>query len=1002
MYRILPQNIPQERRAEVNEKILFGIDTDSNAFTQEAVYNCYTGIGGLHNLRREDYANYHDFAEAKKELELGQFFTPHEICRDMVELLAPTESEMVLDMCCGMGNFFNWLPNQHNAHGFDVDGNAVNVARYLYPDTDIQKVDIELYRPDVRFDCVIGNPPFNLKFNGKPSQFYYMTKAHAVLNPAGFLMVIVPHSFLVNEFWEKAKVAAINRDFSFIGQTELPPDAFAAVGVEKFRTKIMVFMRESRHIEMKPYLDEEFVSMDVLGQRIAKARELKAKLRINLMRETSAIDKEELERFEYKLAKYLYELKTHKTLQKQYKKAQALVTKFRNQRPPENATKEDIKRWEANKLTTDKVLKRIYGYIRNQDYVPRKEVRLVKYQYGYKLKQYAPRLVTGINTRWVPMYDLVLGNAELPAKPDRYSVGYEKACREAQKLIARKRRQYENQSRKFSEMEPDPEIDRYLDGATFINKEGAVCQFTPLQRSDLNLIIRKNYSLLNWQQGSGKTAAVYHRAKYLMKFGRVRNTVVLAPAIATNLTWEAFLKANREEYHVLQKRSDFERIPRGAFVVVSVSMLDKLKKPLQRFMRMQSQKVCLIFDESDEITNPNAGRTIATLSAFRRARYKTLATGTTTRNYIIELYPQIELMYNNSINMLCGCETVYYQDRESKEIYPRENPYRGMPFPAHNGHNLFKACYCPGKASVFGIEKQNQDIYNKDSLSELIAKTIITRKFREFAGDKYEIRTHSVQPAEGEREVYRVIMEEFCRIYERYFNNTGDAKKEAALKIMRQIKLLIRACSVPNMIDGYYGDKYPSKVNYISDLIESIPGKVAVGCTELATLHMYQEYIGEHFPDRPVFIIRGDVSFKKRQVIIKQFEDTINGILICTQQSLKSSANIPSCDDVILESLQWNIPKMEQFYFRFIRLDARNDTRVHFVSYLDSIEQNLMALVLTKERLNEFIKNLEVTEQSEIFEEFDISMSVIESLLIKTHDSEGNVRVSWGSQRIAA
>ena len=93
---------------------------------------------------------------------------------------------------------------------------------------------------------------------------------------------------------------------------------------------------------------------------------------------------------------------------------------------------------------------------------------------------------------------------------------------------------------------------------------------------------------------------------------------------------------------------------------------------------------------------------------------------------------------------------------------------------------------------------------------------------------------------------------------------------------------------------------------------------------------------------------------------------------------------------------------MEQFYFRFIRLDSKSTTRVHFVTYLDSIEQNLMALVLTKERLNEFIKNGEVTEQSEIFEEFDITMSVIESLLIRTQDSEGNFRVSWGSQRIAA
>ncbi len=69
---------------------------------------------------------------------------------------------------------------------------------------------------------------------------------------------------------------------------------------------------------------------------------------------------------------------------------------------------------------------------------------------------------------------------------------------------------------------------------------------------------------------------------------------------------------------------------------------------------------------------------------------------------------------------------------------------------------------------------------------------------------------------------------------------------------------------------------------------------------------------------------------------------------------------------------------MEQFYFRFIRLDSKEQKDVHYVTYKDSVEQNLMALVLTKERLNEFIKTGEVKEQSEIFEEFDVTMSVIE------------------------
>ena len=60
-----------------------------------------------------------------------------------------------------------------------------------------------------------------------------------------------------------------------------------------------------------------------------------------------------------------------------------------------------------------------------------------------------------------------------------------------------------------------------------------------------------------------------------------------------------------------------------------------------------------------------------------------------------------------------------------------------------------------------------------------------------------------------------------------------------------------------------------------------------------------------------------------------------------------------------------------------------------------------MALVLTKERLNEFIDSGEVKEESEIFSEFGVTMSVIESLLKREADKDGKVHVSWGSQRIA-
>ena len=119
------------------------------------------------------------------------------------------------------------------------------------------------------------------------------------------------------------------------------------------------------------------------------------------------------------------------------------------------------------------------------------------------------------------------------------------------------------QNLRFADMEEDVNLKEYLDRSTFINKDGEACEFTTLQKHDLNLVLQKRYALLNWQQGSGKTAAVYYRARFLLKFRKVRNAIILAPAIATNMTWIPFLSVNRERFRVIRAESDLTNVPKA-------------------------------------------------------------------------------------------------------------------------------------------------------------------------------------------------------------------------------------------------------------------------------------------------------------------------------------------------------------------------------------------------------------------------------------------------------
>ena len=77
------EHIPQDRRRELNDKILYLIDSgqaDSFGITKQDIYNGYSGDGGLHCVKRSDYENYSEYSKAKKEIENGQFFTPPKVC----------------------------------------------------------------------------------------------------------------------------------------------------------------------------------------------------------------------------------------------------------------------------------------------------------------------------------------------------------------------------------------------------------------------------------------------------------------------------------------------------------------------------------------------------------------------------------------------------------------------------------------------------------------------------------------------------------------------------------------------------------------------------------------------------------------------------------------------------------------------------------------------------------------------------------------------------------
>lgn len=145
----------------------------------------------------------------------------------------------------------------------------------------------------------------------------------------------------------------------------------------------------------------------------------------------------------------------------------------------------------SRKLTEGKVLAQLRRVLKKQNRKPEQDlIRLVlrdgRFDYkGYSAK--ARREIREAKKEPVPVYQAVL-NSALSAYP-----GYER-------LLRRKRREYEIQNTPFSEMQPDTVIEKWLEELTIwdsLNEEPI--RLNPIQRNDLNLVLQKRYTLLQWE-----------------------------------------------------------------------------------------------------------------------------------------------------------------------------------------------------------------------------------------------------------------------------------------------------------------------------------------------------------------------------------------------------------------------------------------------------------------------------------------------------------------------
>ena len=979
-YEVRDISIPHDKRRDLNNKCLaIAGGADPQGISKAEIAMAYSGEGGLHGLNYSDFSNYARYKEAKQERELGSFFSPFHICQYVMSILRPDMDDSIADLTVGKGSFINYCPVQKNFFGLDIDFNAIKIAKYLYPDANLVHGDLQYYSGEERFTMCCGNPPF-IKKKKKNGCLLYLEKAISALQPGGILAVIVPLSFISDPFSDSGKEEFINKSLRHVVSIALPEDTFELT--DDYMTKLMIFQKRSKSLpempysyKVQPFMGSDEVYNQYMLPILAERKKLKARLYLEA-RESHG------QRFMERAEKLLYDIGRNPKTKHSLCGSRDLLDQYLTQKKPDNISCDE---WEKIRIKETDVISKLKTVLRSQNPKPYYSNRLVKYK---------GTLVYNDGDSW---YDETNISELVSTGSDLYM------DTPFRKLLRRKQRDFERETQSIDQVVPPEGLETFYDSLCLVNEEGEPIELNEIQKKDIGVCIAKNGCLLQWQQGCGKTLAGIVVGLWRLQKALVRNVIVVAPAIAIKTTWVDMLTLQQIPFVHVRTEQDIERICPGHFVLVTYDILSRRKRLFKRFVKQQNKKIQLIVDESDSLSCPESSRTRAVIDCFRRLRYVLQTTGTLTRNNVNEFFPLFELLYNNSYNMICNCESMWEMNKE-KKLEKVVNMDYGKPFPPYKkGFALFSKCFSPEHVTVFGVSTSFQDMYNADILKQIIAQTTITRTLEEVAGrELYSIEQEIVEMNEAEKEIYRVAIEEFYKM-ESYFPKTGITKKDNLLKILNQLILMLRICAAASQFKEYSSFEQPEKITRTLSLLEKHRDeRVCVGVRHIKVVAIYAAAIRNAFPDREVFVITGEMDIKSRKALIYgPYKSSKNAIIVCTQQSLSSSMNIDYVNVCIISELHWNLPAMSQHYFRFIRLTSKQHTKVYFVTYKNSIEENLLGLILSKEKMNLFMKGIS-SEANDLYQSFGLVPGMLEGMMRKEKDGNGNVHIRWGDQTVSA
>lgn len=178
----------------------------------------------------------------KRKLNFQQFFTPLKVVELIYDLLEISEDATVFDNSCGIGRFFWFHKNQSNCYGIEIEENAYDICKKIFPESNVEKASFLDIKTKKMFSYCLGNPPFSMELfddnglihdvgfeNRVTSHIAAIELMIKAMHPDGICALVLPTTAFAesDQSYSKLKSWMDDMDTYVFAKITLPPNSFA-------------------------------------------------------------------------------------------------------------------------------------------------------------------------------------------------------------------------------------------------------------------------------------------------------------------------------------------------------------------------------------------------------------------------------------------------------------------------------------------------------------------------------------------------------------------------------------------------------------------------------------------------------------------------------------------------------------------------------------------------------------------------------------------------------